>query len=80
MENSCIIFDHVKRLKDRTTMACHVYDSRYCEVLTIACRDIQSEDGATQILFWKKLKFVMTEIGVPNVNFKGFMANSAQTN
>jgi hypothetical protein len=28
MENSWIIFDHVKRLKDWTTMACHMYDSR----------------------------------------------------
>jgi hypothetical protein len=51
MENSCIMFDNVKRLKDRITMICRVYDSRYCKVLTIACRDIQSEDGATQILF-----------------------------
>ena len=26
MENSWIMFDHVKRLKDWTTLACHVYD------------------------------------------------------
>jgi hypothetical protein len=49
-------------------------------VLTITYRDIQSEDGATQILFWKNLKFVMSKNGVPNVNFKGIMTNSAQTN
>ena len=59
---------------------CRVYDSRYCKVLTIACRDIQSEDGATQILFWKNLKFVMAKNGVPKVNFKGFMADNAKTN
>jgi hypothetical protein len=27
MENSWIMFDHVKRLKDWTTMVCHVYGS-----------------------------------------------------
>jgi len=74
------MFDHVKRLKDRTTMACRVYDSRNCKVLTIACRDIQSEDGAIQIFFWKNLKFVMAKNDVPNINFKGIMADSAQTN
>jgi hypothetical protein len=51
MENSCIMFDHIKRLKDWTTMTCHVYDSRYCKVLTIAYCDMQSEDGAAQIFF-----------------------------
>jgi hypothetical protein len=50
------MFDHVKRLKDWMTMACHVYDSRNCKVLTIACRDMQSEDGAAQILFWEKFE------------------------
>jgi hypothetical protein len=80
MENSCIIFNNVKRLKDRIIMICCVYDSRYYRVLTIACRDNQSEDGATQIIFWKNLKFVMSKNGVPNVNFKGIMVDSAQTN
>jgi hypothetical protein len=74
------MFDYVKRLKDRTTMTCRVYDNQYCKVLTIVCRDIQSEDGTTQILFWKNLKFVMAKYDVPNVNFKGFMADSARTN
>ena len=80
MENSWIMFDHVKHLKDWTTMACHVYDSRYCKVLTIVCCDMQSEDGAAQIIFWKILNFVMAENDIPNVNFKGFMANSVQAN
>ena len=61
-------------------MACLVYDSRYRKVLTITCRDIQSEDGTTKILFWKNLKSVMTKNGVPNLKFKGFMADSAKTN
>jgi hypothetical protein len=44
MENSWIIFDYVKCLKDSTTVVCHVYDSRHCKVSTIACCNMQSED------------------------------------
>jgi hypothetical protein len=80
MENSWIMFDHVKCLKDWTTLACHVYNSKYCKVLTIACCDMQSEDGVAQTLFWENLNSVMLENGVSKVNFMGFMANSAQTN
>ena len=61
-------------------MTCHVYDSRYCKVLTIACCDMQSEDGATQILFWKILNSIMAENSVPNIHFKEFMADKAQAN
>ena len=80
MENSWIMFDHVKRLKDWTTLACHVYDSKYCKVLTIACYDIQFEDGVAQTLFWENLNSVMSENRVLNNNFKGFMADNAQAN
>jgi hypothetical protein len=38
---------------------------------------MQSEDGATHILFWENLNSVMAENVVPNVNFKGFMTDSA---
>ena len=74
------MFDNVKRLKDWTAMTCHVYDNRYCKVLTIVCCDMQSEDGAEQNIFWKELNFIMADNGVPSVNFKGFLANSAQAN
>jgi hypothetical protein len=80
MQNSWIMFDHVKRLKEWTTMACHVYNNRYCEVLTIVCCGIQSIDGATQTLFWELLNVVMAENGVPKVNFKGFMSDNGQAN
>ena len=80
MDNSWIMFDHIKRLKNWTTIACHVYDSRYCKVLTIVCCDMQSEDGLVQILFWKNLNSVMAKNGVPNVNFKGFITDSVQAN
>ena len=46
LEDVWIIFDHVKRVKHWTTMACHVYDSVYCRVMTIAVCDMQSEDAA----------------------------------
>ena len=69
MENSWVMFDHVKRLKDWTTLACHVYASKYRKVFTIA-----------QTFFWKNLNSVMIENGVSNVNFKGFMADIAEAN
>ena len=61
-------------------MACHVYDTTYCKVMTIACCDMQSEDAVAQTLFWENLNKVMADNGVHNVNFKGFMADSAQAN
>jgi hypothetical protein len=53
MENSCIMFHHVKRLKDRTTMVCRMYDSRYSKVLTIACRDINLKMVQHKVSFGK---------------------------
>ena len=80
IRNSWIMFDHVKCVKDSITMTCHVYDSQYCKVLTIAYCDIQSEDGTTQTVFWENLNIVMAENVVSKVNFKGFMRDSAQAN
>ena len=74
------MFDHVKRVENWTTMASHVYDSKYCKVMTIAICDMQSEDAEAQELFWTQLNTVMRENGVDTVNFKGFMADSAQAN
>ena len=61
-------------------MISHVHNNRYYKILTIACCDMQSEVGATYILFWKNLNFFMAKNGIPNINFKGFMVDSAQTN
>ena len=80
LENAWIMFDHVKRVRQWTTMACHVYDSTYCRVMTIASCDMQSEDCDAQIVFWKNLNAVMERNGVVDTNFKGFMADSAQAN
>ena len=80
IENSWIMFDHVKCLKDWTTFACYVYDSKYCKIMTIACSDMQFENGVAQTLFWENLNSVMLDNGVSKVNFKGFMADNAQAN
>jgi hypothetical protein len=80
LEHAWIMFDHVKRVKNWTTMACHVYDSTYCRVMTIAVCDMQSEDAAAQMVLWKNLNDVMGRHGVPEPKFKGFMADSAQAN
>ena len=45
MENLWIMFDHVKVLKHWTTLACHVYDNKYCKILMIVCCDMQSKYG-----------------------------------
>jgi hypothetical protein len=80
LEDAWIMFDHVKRVKHWTTMACHVYDSSYCRVMTIAVCDMQSEDAAAQMVLWKNLNAVMARHDVPSPKFKGFMADSAQAN
>ena len=36
LEDARMMFDHMKRVKKWTTMACHVYYSTYCCVMTIA--------------------------------------------
>jgi hypothetical protein len=74
------MFDHVKRVKHWITMACHIYDSAYCRVITIAVYDMQSEDATTQMVLWKNLNDVMARYGIPEPKFKGFMADSAQAN
>jgi hypothetical protein len=80
LENSWIMFDHVKQIRSWTTMACHVYDSTYCLVMTIVVCDMQSEDVAAQSVVWKNLNAFMAQHGVDKDNFKGFMADSAQAN
>lgn len=80
LQNAWVMFDHVKRVKYWTTMACHMYNSTYCRVMTIASCDMQSEDCKAQILFWQNLNLVMESNGFKVPNFKGVMADSAQAN
>jgi hypothetical protein len=77
LKNAWLMFDHVKRVKEWTTMACHVYDAAYCKVMTIAVCDMQSEDTKVQYIMWKELNDLMAKNGVENTSF---MADSAQAN
>ncbi len=75
------MFDHVKHVQGWTTIGCHVYDMTYCKVLTIATCDMESNDVDSQVLMWSSLTRLVKKVGIiENVNFKGFMANNAQTN
>ena len=80
LHNAWFMFDHVKRMKDWTTMAYHVYDTEYKKVMTIAMCDMQSEDTEVQVQFWRSLNAVMHHHGVESPNFKGFMVDSAMAN
>jgi hypothetical protein len=40
LQDAWIMFDYIKCVKHWTTMACHVYDSIYCRVMTIAVCDM----------------------------------------
>jgi hypothetical protein len=48
LENTWIMFDHVKHVAGRTTMACHAYDFSYYKMMTIIICDMQFEDIEVQ--------------------------------
>jgi hypothetical protein len=80
LKNTWFMFDHVKRVKEWTTMVCHVYDAAYCKVMTKAVCDMQLEDTKVQCIMWRELNDLMAKNNVKNTNFKGFMVDSAQAN
>jgi hypothetical protein len=80
LEDAWIMFDHVKHVKHWSTMACHVYDSAYCRVMTIVVYNMQSNDATAHMVLWKNLNEVMARHGIPKPKFKGFMADSTQAN
>jgi hypothetical protein len=71
------MFDHVKHVVGRTTMACYVYDPVYYEKLTITICDMQSKEIETQRLMWTKFNETMLKHEFPKPNFKGFMTDNA---
>ena len=77
LKNAWLMLDHVKHVKEWTTMVCHVYNAVYCKVMTIAICDMQSEDTKVQCIMWRKLNDLMAKNGIENTNFKRFMADSA---
>jgi hypothetical protein len=74
------MFDHVKRVKDWTTIGVHVYDPEYRKVMTIVVCDMQSESFDAQQRLWLSMIDILEKYGVQNANFKGFMCDSAQAN
>ena len=52
LEWAWMIFDHAKRVKDWTVLACHVYDPDFRRITTITICDMQSEDSNSQCLLW----------------------------
>jgi len=80
LQNCWLTFDHVKRVQEWTTMACHVYNMVYYKVLTIAIYNMQSKSTKAQCVMWTKLNKVMLMFGLANPNFKGFMADIAHAN
>ena len=80
LQSEYIMFDHVKRVPFWTTLGTHVYDPVYCKVMTICVCDMKSEMANHQKQMWMSLIVVMEKHGVKDVNFAGFMADSAQAN
>ncbi len=48
LQNTWIMFDHVKCVVGWTTMVCHVYNPAYCKMMTITICDMQFEDTKVQ--------------------------------
>ena len=46
LKDMWIMFNYIKCVKYWTTMACHIYESAYCRVLTITVYNMQSKDIA----------------------------------
>ena len=51
LQNCFVMFNHVKRVKSWTTIACHVYDSTYCKVMTIVVCDMQTKGIEGGLIF-----------------------------
>ena len=66
-------------MKDWTILACHVYNNKYYNVMTITYCDIQFEDDVAETLSRKK-NYIMIENGVANMNVKCFMVDIAHAN
>jgi len=90
MQASFVHFDHVHRKVRASKWKCmgaHVYSVEAAGILTLAIMYVQSEDTATQRLFWQNLKKTVRESVIEQgenlrdpVSFAGFMADAAGVN
>jgi hypothetical protein len=61
-------------------MACPIYDSIYCKVMTIVICDMQFEDTNVQCILWRKLNATIERKGLSMLTFRGFMVDGGQAN
>ncbi len=80
LQNAWIMLDHVKHVVRWTCMVCHVYNSAYCKLMTIAICDMHFKDAEVQQVMWTKLNDTMLKHMFLKLNFKGFMVDNAQAN
>ena len=73
------MFDHVKRIHNWTTMACHIYEPNFCSLMTIAICEMKGEDADSQLLLWNGIKASLLVRGLPIPEMK-FMADNAMAN
>jgi hypothetical protein len=59
LESAWMMFNHVKRVKGWTTMACHVYGLIYCKIMTLVVCDMKLKSTKPQCVLWMKLNKVM---------------------
>lgn len=55
MENSWMMFDHVKLLHNWTILVCHVYNNKHYKVLIVICFDMLLEDVQAIPCYWRIL-------------------------
>ena len=63
-----------------TLLEAHVYDLVYYKVMTICVCDMMCKMADAQEQMWLSMLALLKKHGLENVNFKGFMADSAQAN
>ena len=80
LELAWIMFDHVKRVAGWTSLGAHIYDPVFCKIVTIYICDIMYKMADAHEQMWLSMVSLLSWYGVKNVNFKGFMADSAQAN
>jgi hypothetical protein len=78
VQNSWIMFDHVKHIEHWIIMAYHVYDPTYYKVMTITICNMQFENTIAQQIMWMKLNATMLKHGFHKLNSKRFMADIRQ--
>jgi hypothetical protein len=66
LQNTWIMFDHVKRVVRWITMAFHVYDLAYCKMMAMVVCDMQSKDTKVQQIMWTRFNEIMLKHRFPN--------------